>query len=490
MIECMMIKKKCPLKWMTLTNALFPTMILHFRLHNLSLSENVNVHHGAKIMLDRFLSYIHTENLIPKEEKVLLAVSGGMDSMAMVDLFLNSSDYYIEIAHVNHHLRGDESDADSEFVSLFCQQNGIQYHQLDIDPSVFKKGNLQETARKIRYEWLNELAQKRHLGLIATAHHCDDVIETAMMNLMRGTGLEGMKGIANRSGIIIRPLLFATKTEIETYANHRHLAYREDSSNLTDKYMRNKVRHHVLPAIYQADQRARQGMMLSIENMNNTHLLLDFLMAQFAKNWITEQNGETTIALEPIIHLEVAKPLLYEILNKYGFNFVQCSLMVDQSDHTGLTFQSTDYECITNRQELILRKRKAKQSAFQITVDELPFIFEYEGMCYNIQKCQKPTSFANLNDVLYLDEKSIYHPITIRLRNDGDKIKALGMGGKTQKVKDILTNKKLSAFEKEKVLILEDASSIKAILMVGIADDVKITESTESCIAVTAKSIP
>ena len=444
----------------------------------------------TKVMLEIFLSYIDREKLFSREDKLLVAVSGGMDSMVLLALLIKGG-FSVMAAHVNHKMRGEDSDADSRLVSQYCVAYGIPFELLEVDPDTWEKtGNFQQMARKIRYEWLNELAQKRHLGLIATAHHCDDVIETAMMNLMRGTGLEGMKGIANRSGIIIRPLLFATKTEIETYANHRHLAYREDSSNLTDKYMRNKVRHHVLPAIYQADQRARQGMMLSIENMNNTHLLLDFLMAQFAKNWITEQNGETTIALEPIIHLEVAKPLLYEILNKYGFNFVQCSLMVDQSDHTGLTFQSTDYECITNRQELILRKRKAKQSAFQITVDELPFIFEYEGMCYNIQKCQKPTSFAKLNDVLYLDEKSIYLPITIRLRTDGDKIKALGMGGKTQKVKDILTNKKLSAFEKEKVLILEDASSIKAILMVGIADDVKITESTESCIAVTAKSIP
>ena len=438
-------------------------------------------------MLDRFLSYIKAEKLIHQGQKVLVAVSGGIDSMALVDLFLQGG-YPIEIAHVNHHLRGNESNGDSEFVRSFCTKNGIKFHLLDIDPKIFAYGNIQEVARQHRYEWLAETARSHEMDLIATAHHSDDVIETVLMNFMRGTGLDGLKGFSNQLGNIIRPLIFATKIEIYNYAKSRQLSHREDSSNATDKYMRNKIRNQILPSIYQADPRALLGLPKSVENVHQSLRLIDFLVTEYCKNLITVQNEETTIALSPIVSIDVAKPLLYELLKKYGFNFDQCSLIIDHNSQSGLTFLSTDYECITNRNALILRKKKFKPSDININITALPYTFEYQGMIYRIELCQVPTSIDKPQHTLYLDAQSIHFPVTIRLRSNGDRIKTLGLGGKTQKVKDVLINKKLSAFEKEKVLIFEDVFSIKAILMIGISDEAKMTESTVSCITITTQS--
>ena len=207
-------------------------------------------------MLNRFLSYIKQNKLIIPGSFTLLAVSGGTDSMVLADLMLQARQP-IAVGHINHHLRGQESDDDAKFVEDYCNKNKIPYHQYDIDPYLLSHGNLQDKARIIRYEKLVSWAIDNDCQQIATAHHLDDQIETFIMNLMRGAGLNGLTGIAKKNGVIIRPLLWASSEEIIQYANEHSIQYREDSSNTSDKYVRNQIRHHILPTMYQTDSRAQ-----------------------------------------------------------------------------------------------------------------------------------------------------------------------------------------------------------------------------------------
>lgn len=274
-------------------------------------------------MLDKFLSYIHEEKLIKKGESILLAVSGGLDSMVMLDLFIKSK-IKIGVAHINHQLRAQESDDDAAFVKLFCTKHNTPFFQLDLDPGAFVKGNMHDTARQLRYEWLNSIAKEKNYDKIATAHHKDDEAETFLMNLMRGSGLDGLDGIDALKGTIMRPLLFAEKQDLVQYAVETNLPYREDSSNNTDKYLRNKIRHHILPEMYNMDDRAQNGLQKSIFNIRQSKCLIDYFLQKWSEDNITVSGDQIKIPMTAVLDTSLGSSFLFHLIKPFGFTMSQC----------------------------------------------------------------------------------------------------------------------------------------------------------------------
>ena len=434
-------------------------------------------------MLDKFLLYINGRNLIDNGQKVLLAVSGGLDSMVMVDVFLKAQ-FPIGIAHINHKLRGVESDDDQNFVANFCAKHQIPFYLLELPENTFDKGNLQDKARNLRYEWLQDIALQHKYDLIATAHHSSDEVETFMINLMRGAGLSGLDGIPVRSGNIIRPLLFASKEDILQYAMDHAVPYREDSSNATDKYLRNKIRHNVLPVLYATDVRSKSGILKSINNLQQTENLLTFLLKQYTDEIVIVRNGLTEISLEPIVSSEVGPSLLFEIIKQFGYNKEQCHDILNSFAINGNRYLTTEHEAITHRKKLIIRKFKEIPKFQPIKIESFPLEFLWYNHLFRLEIIDVPTDLLGNSNVFYLSD-DIESPVVIRQRDIEDKIMPLGMRGRSQKLSDYLNNRKMSLFEKEEVLVIESNGAIIAVLMAGISDRARIDHDAKTCIKIT-----
>lgn len=434
-------------------------------------------------MLERFLSYINQKKILKKEDRILLAISGGIDSMVMLDLFMQS-EWTIAVGHINHHLRATESDGDAEFIQNFCASHNISYYQLDLDATQLIQGNMHANARTKRYDWLKKIALENEFQYIAAAHHQDDETETFMINLIRGSGLDGLDGIDFLNENIIRPMLFATKEEISTFAQVKGILYREDSSNQKDKYLRNYLRHHVMPSIHKADHRAKEGIQSSIKNLKSSKILLDFLVDKFAQNIIEFKEIEIHISLTEISRTGVGDALLFQYLKNYGYNHLQCKNIIKAINQTGNMFYSNDYEALINRNQLIVRPLASKSSQVFETIHEFPFILNAGKFKFTLDYAPTPTSLEKEADTLWIDCEHIQFPLNIRNWQEGDIFAPLGMKGKRQKVKDYLINRKVNKFEKEDILVLTNADNIIAVLMEGISEQSRLKNTTTTCLMI------
>jgi tRNA(Ile)-lysidine synthase len=437
-------------------------------------------------MLDKFLSYIKEENLFPENKKILLAVSGGMDSMAMVTLFLQAK-IPIGVAHIHHHLRGAESDGDAEFIEKYCAEKKIPFYIFHIDPTQFATGNMHDTARKIRYEWLQKLAVDKKLDYIATAHHKDDVAETCIIHLMRGSGLDGLDGISSKQNNIIRPMLFADRNDILHFVQKKLIPYREDSSNSADKYMRNKIRHHVLPAMYASDQRSKEGILLTINHLKKSNQLLQFLVREYIKSCIKKQENLTTIDLSFIENNDVGHELLYQVLKPYGFNGEQSTDMILHRITTGNRYFSSQFEALTNRNTLLIRPKKHPITYEWPVYIKPPMEFKMDDYILQFDLIPNEVSFVFEPNSLYLSTDKFTLPLMLRPWKSGDTFTPLGMQGKSQKVKDFLINHKISGFDKENIVVLEHKGDILAIPGYRISELVRIDKETKTILKISIK---
>ena len=425
---------------------------------------------------NRIQHFIEEKHLFTIQDKVLVALSGGADSVALLRVLVELG-YSCECAHCNFHLRGEESNRDETFVRELCQSLDIPLHVVHFDTETYAKEkhlSIEMAARELRYEWFEKVRREIHAEVIAVAHHRDDSVETFLLNLIRGTGINGLKGIPVRNGLIVRPLLHTSKTDILDYLSHLKQDYVTDSTNLQDEYMRNKIRLNLIPLMETMnpsiaetiDETAQKlAEVADIYHQNRKAAIQNALQKTLERN-IEETEGRNCMDIETILSDIAPFSLLHEWLAPKGFNATQIndiyfSLKQCQS---GKRFASTEWELLRDRKELVLQRKNPDEKVPQIAQE----IVEIDP------------EFILLKDknMAFLDADKVILPLEIRRWQAGDKFCPLGMKGK-KNVSDYLTDKKFTLFEKERQYVA--CSEGKIVWLVGerIDNRFKITESTK-----------
>ena len=432
-------------------------------------------------MLQKFQNHTQQNFSFLKGKKLLVAVSGGMDSMVLVDLFQKLK-FDFTLAHCNFQLRGTESDGDENFVVTYAKQNDITCFVAKFDTEKYSKAHklsTQVTARNLRYNWFNEILEQEKFDYIVTAHHADDVVETFMINLSRGTGLDGLTGIPSQNGNIIRPMLPFSRKEIENYVLENKLKWREDSSNASDKYLRNKIRHHVIPVFKEINESFLQSFQNTLEHLNQEQSLINDAVQMVYEKVVSEENQQLKINISALLHYKNHKAYLYQWLNKYGFSAWNdvYNLIEAQS---GKQILSEKYILLKDRDFLILSK-KEKTNFEEIVIHS---ITEKPNFPLKLTLCNQSDISNQLKNVIFVDENKIQFPLTIRKWKEGDYFYPFGMQGK-KKVSKFFKDEKFTLFQKQDTWILESNNQIVWIIGYRADERFKTENTTQTIIQIT-----
>jgi tRNA(Ile)-lysidine synthase len=434
-------------------------------------------------MITAFSAYIKKLSLFKPGRKLLVAVSGGTDSMALCSLLLDAG-YTFHVAHCNFSLRGKEADGDEKFVVEFCKKNSINcfHKKLDTRGYAEKEGlSIQMAARKLRYDWFDELMKEHTFDYLLTAHHANDNIETFFINLLRGSGVNGLKAILPKTKKIIRPLLFATRAEIEHYIAENKLAYREDSSNKEDKYLRNYLRLQIIPAFKKLNPSFEKTITEEIAVLQQTNLILQKEIEKQKKKLLLTDENSIKIAIEKLIKTTAAKLILFELIKVYGFNSSQANDIYDGLEsQSGQVFTSNSHTLIKDRNFLIIKKtgdRTNEEYLIEEGVTKInhPVKIKIGFITGNINSIPKKAFTANK---AFIDADKISFPLALTGWKLGDKFKPLGMKG-FKKVSDFFINEKVSLFDKQNQWILRCGVDIVWLAGKRMDDRFKITEATK-----------
>jgi len=437
-------------------------------------------------MQERFTSFVRDHNLFTRDNKILLAVSGGIDSVVMLDLFRQSG-FQSGIAHCNFHLRGSESDDDEQFVHQLSRQFNITWHVAHFNTEEYARENklsIQMAARELRYKWFEEICDQHEYNQIATAHNQDDVIETFLINLGRGTGIRGLTGIKPKSGRIIRPLLFASRSEIEKYASDCIVEYREDSSNVSVHYTRNKIRHEIVPLFEEINPSFRSSLIETIRKLNDTEdIYLNSIDS--IKSELVEQKGESIfIDLVKLESVPNKLTVMFEILSGFHFISSQIASIVDSSKaHSGKQFYSSTHRLIKDRNAFIITPLKESESKRYYIDEGMEQINEPVPM--DLLIVDQPGSFSipGGKNIACLDYEKLNFPLILRKWHDGDYFHPLGMKHK-KKLSDFLIDEKLSIAEKEDQWLMISGDDIIWVVNQRIDERYKITKSTSKILLI------
>jgi len=433
-------------------------------------------------MIKKFEKYYQKQQLFSKADAVLLTVSGGKDSVAMAHLF-HASKLNFGIAHCNFKLRGKESDKDAKFVQNLAKKLGVSFYSKSFNTAAFakeKKISTQMAARELRYQWFEELTLKNNYQFIATAHHKNDVAETVLINLTKGTGLSGLHGIAAKNGRIVRPLLCFNRQEIEAFIDDKNIDFREDMSNKKTKYVRNKIRHKVIPELEKINPAFIETIFNETQHFSALEQLLENKIDE-ERNACIKVNGRyIEIDIEQLNKLNPLKTYLYYFLKPYGFNFSDVEDVLNSFDsQSGKTFLSTTHHLIKDREKLIISEIiKEDTSDFIInSIDDfkaLPITIDAKILNNGVvDAIKKDKKYAYLNA-----EKFIY-PLVLRKWKKGDKFKPFGMKN-FKKLSDFFIDEKFSLVDKKNTWLLVSNNRIIWVVGYRIDNDYKILENTNT----------
>ena len=429
------------------------------------------------------LQYAACHGFLTPGSKILSAVSGGIDSMVMLHL-LHSADINTVAAHCNFGLRGDESNLDEDFVKTETNKMGINCLMKQFDTSAYSVQNglsIQMAARELRYRWFHELSMQENFDAIAIAHNRNDRIETLFTNLARGTGIHGLTSIRPENGKIIRPLLFASRSEIEAYAKMHGIAFREDSSNATDKYARNYIRHHVIPGLEQFFPGTQQAIERSMEHFSAIELFYNEAIERYKNQVVTVKDDLIYIDLQGLAKSPSSSTLLYEILKPYGFpNSIAAEILSGNTKScasTGRQFFSDTHRLVYDRQSLIIQKTE-NEASHEYLIDEHTSIINIP-FHLKIEKFDKYSGFTpdTSPNIACLDGDKLQFPLLLRKWQHGDTFRPLGMKN-LKKLSDFFIDAKLSLIEKERRWVLVSGGQIAWIVGMRIDDRFKITKQT------------
>lgn len=381
--------------------------------------------------------FIDQKSLFERRDKVLVALSGGADSVALLRV-LHALGYQCECAHCNFHLRGEESNRDEAFVQQLCQKFDIPLHVTHFDTTDYahtKRISIEMAARELRYQWFETLRQSIGASVIAVAHHRDDSVETFLLNLIRGTGINGLKGIAPKNGYVVRPLLQESRENILDYLQHLNQDYVTDSTNLQDEYMRNKIRLNLLPLMKELNPSVSESIAATAERLADAALIYNKEREMAIQRVM---KGEKVISISALLDETAPSSLLFELLHPYGFNPSQIKVIYQSLfGQSGRRFHSSQWEVLRDRDSLILHSFNGEE------INHVPPTLTYETVDITPE-------FIIPRDkhIACLDADKVTLPLTVRKWQVGDKFTPLGMKGK-KNVSDYLTDRKFTLFQKE-----------------------------------------
>jgi len=438
-------------------------------------------------LLQQFNQYIRQHSLFQKNDRLLLAVSGGVDSMVLCELcYLSGFDF--EIAHCNFQLRGEDSEADESLVIETAKKYKVKIHVTKFDTVSFadeNKTNIQIAARQLRYDWFNAIALEHGISHILTAHHADDNAETIAMNFFKGTGINGLTGMQpQKSGIggkITRPLLFATKQTIKDFAVEKNIVWREDVSNASDKYTRNFFRNQLLPEIEKVIPNAAINLIENINKFADVAVLFDLSIEKLKTGLINIKGDEIHIPVLKLLKTPAYKTVLYEILKQYGFLSSQMKDALQLTDAgSGKYIISSTHRLIRNRNWLIICPLENKDSSL-IVIQENESMVSFGTDILHIDSVDASMDMFSDKSVGYADADKLTFPLILRKWKQGDYFYPLGMV-KKKKLSRFFIDQKLSIAEKEKISVIESDKKIIWVAGLRIDDRVKITKATKKII--------
>lgn len=396
-------------------------------------------------MLDSFTTHMEANFSFLKEKKLLVAVSGGVDSMVLVNLLYKRS-LNLTLAHCNFKLRDAESDADEAFVVYAATQLHIPIEVETFDTKAYaeKKGlNIQLAARELRYGWFNQLCDTKGYDCIVVAHHANDKLETFLINLSRGTGLEGLKGIPEINERVVRPLLPFSREEILTYAKFNEISWREDSSNSSDKYIRNKIRHHITPVLEELHPNFLSNFLTTQHYLQDTSVMLEQYITKLKAELFVRKGEVIEISIEALKKLNPLSTYIYELFKAY--NFTAWSDIIALLDaQSGKKIISSTHELSNHRAVLVLRSvTNVTTELFHI--NEIPFSIENPLTVFS----EVVSEIGEINtNIIYVDQEKLNLPLVVRKRGNGDYFYPFGMRGK-KLISKFYKDQKLSVPEKD-----------------------------------------
>lgn len=435
-------------------------------------------------MFQQFLNHVRDQQLCTPSDQLLLAVSGGVDSMVMLHLFLEAG-YKPGVVHCNFSLR-KESDAEEAFVANECQRRGLRFYSRRFNTADYAEEHgqsIQVAARELRYSFFEEVMANEGYNVLATAHHATDNLETVLLNLTRGTGIDGIAGIPVRNGNIIRPLLFASRDAIVKYAHANHIKWMDDSSNFTTDYSRNLIRHRVLPALKEINPGLDDTISSTIRRLRGARSFSKRSVDQFSLAAIKTDGDDIVIDHIQLLKMEFPDVLLWEVIKDYGFGFDQCEqiLLPHQS---GRRFSSATHELVIDRGRLIVHPLQDRRDVC-VHIDRPGGVHRAEGYELAVSTKVKDESVVTAdNNVAQLDLDRLSFPLTWRTWKDGDSFSPLGMTGR-KKISDFLVDQKTPVHKKAAVTVVESAGEIVWVVGMRISERAKITESTREILVVT-----
>jgi tRNA(Ile)-lysidine synthase len=408
--------------------------------------------------IDKVSNFIAKHQLTQTGKKLIVGLSGGSDSIALTHILLKLG-YECTAAHCNFLLRGEESERDERFVREFCRKMDITCLVKKVNTSVYaqQKGiSIEMAARELRYAWFEKLRIQTDIPQVAIAHHQDDSIETILLNIIRGTGIRGLTGIAPANGHIIRPMLCLTKEEVSEYIRQNGLDYVDDSSNNENIYLRNKIRHQLLPLLEEMNPSARESISRMSQHLLQVKHIYDAHIMDQKKSILID----SCIRIEALEKSSEPEAILHEILHPFGFNTTQISLIYQaRNSIPGKMFFSETHRILKDRNSFIISAiPDTKNEYFLIDGSSILISYPIEFQIETIEK-ESLTQLIKSANVIYIDKQKVQFPLILRKWKKGDWFVPFGMNGK-KKVSDYFSDQKFSILQKEECWILESEGDI------------------------------
>jgi tRNA(Ile)-lysidine synthase len=431
-------------------------------------------------------NFIAEHQLFDKQKPVIAAVSGGLDSVALLN-FLVENNYKCAIAHCNFHLRGEASNLDAVFVQKLAEKYSIPLYINEFDTVYIAKRNgtsIEMTARNLRYEWFDKLFQDGDFQAIAVAHHQNDNAETIFLNIIRGTGIRGLAGIYPKREKIVRPFLCVTRSEIRDYAEKKGLQWREDLSNSDTNFKRNHIRHNILPEM----EKQNPSLVLSLskfsENIYDAITLYNSAIDNFSKQIMSKNGDIFSLDIKTLLNSPASKTLLFEILQKFDFQTdIIDEIFKNINSQSGKKYFSKNYQIIKDREKLLISKNKITKNQDFIIEKDTKLIEKPLKLSFEIVKKESVKSLkVNKNTALF-DYDTIKFPLTLRTWQAGDYFQPFGFFGK-QKISDFFVNQRFSLLDKQKTFLLISENKIIWIVNHRTDERFKITAKTKKILIV------